>query len=417
VPARRFVRRIIVPVLEDRANKRTRPKNALMLAVFVAALLVSPACSSAGGEKDGGGNVISGASKERTPDSAATERIAQTEPDGGIGDRVEAGDLSFRIFEVRTKDRVYAMSKPGAAPVTRGDIESEFVAIDYLTKNVSGSPLTTGAEAKLLDDRGSSYKQDDSIDPPSGGTDGMELGTARTRASTMFFEVPNGIVPETLVVKTRRGKARIDLFERNMKKVPPDDYLRVYHLYLNEQAYEEAYEMFDPASVQDITLGEWLSFWEPKWGKQYVTLDSLTSLYSSPTQATFRMTRTFYNRDGDIAADPEIDPSATQEMVKDDGEWQLVMGDDLASDIIAVIGPDEPPIPETTPESTQPQTTVQETTNRETTTPESTSSVAPVDTYDCTDFQTQEEAQLYLAPGDPYGLDEDGNGLACEDLP
>jgi hypothetical protein len=104
-------------------------------------------------------------------------------------------------------------------------------------------------------------------------------------------------------------------------------------------------------------------------------------------------------------------------MVKDDGEWQLVMGDDLASDIIAVIGPDEPPIPETTPESTQPQTTVQETTNRETTTPESTSSVAPVDTYDCTDFQTQEEAQLYLAPGDPYGLDEDGNGLACEDLP
>jgi hypothetical protein len=233
----------------------------------------------------------------------------------------------------------------------------------------------------------------------------------------MFFEVPNGIVPETLVVETRRGKARIDLFERNMKKVPPDDYLRVYHLYLNEQAYEEAYEMFDPASVQDITLGEWLSFWEPKWGKQYVTLDSLTSLYSSPTQATFRMTRTFYDRDGDIAADPEIDPSATQELVKDDGEWHLVMGDDLASDIIAVIGPDEPPIPETTPESTQPQTTVQETTNRETTTPESTSSVAPVDTYDCTDFQTQEEAQLYLAPGDPYGLDEDGNGLACEDLP
>ena len=37
--------------------------------------------------------------------------------------------------------------------------------------------------------------------------------------------------------------------------------------------------------------------------------------------------------------------------------------------------------------------------------------------YDCTDFQSQEEAQLYLAPGDPYGLDEDNNGLACEDLP
>jgi len=125
------------------------------------------------------------------------------------------------------------------------------------------------------------------------------------------------------------------------------------------------------------------------------------------------MTRTFYDRDGDVASDPEIKPSATQEMSKSDGEWKLVMGDDLASDIIAVIGPDEPPIPENTaPESKDPQTTVPEAT-----TPEATSSVPPIDTYDCTDFQTQEEAQLYLAPGDPYGLDEDGNGLACEDLP
>jgi hypothetical protein len=377
----------------------------MMLAVFVAALFIIPACSSAGGEKDG--DVIAGSSKQRTPDRA-TQRVA--EPDGGIGDRVRTGDLTFRIFEVRSKDRIHAMSKPGANPATRGDIESAYVAIDYLTKNVSGSPLTTGAEAKLIDDRGNSYEQDGSIEPPSGGTDGMKLGTAQTRASTMFFEVPNGIVSETLVIETRRGKARIDLFERDTEKTPPEDYLRVFHLYLNEKAYEEAYEMFDPDSVQDITLGEWLSFWEPKWGKQYVTLDSVKSLYTSPTRATYRMTRTFYDRDGDIASDPEINPSATQKMSKSDGEWQLIMGYDLASDIIAVIGTDEPPILEnTTPESTNQQTTIPETT-----TPESTSSF---DTYDCTDFQTQEEAQLYLAPGDPYGLDKDGNGQACEYLP
>ena len=380
-------------------------KNTLMLAVFVAALLIAPACSSAGeGE---GGDVIAGASKQRTPDPA-TERIAQTEPDGAIGDRVEAGNLLFRIFEVRSKDRVYALSKPGADPVTREDISSEYVAIDYLVKNKSGSPLTTGAKATLLDDRGNPHKQDDSIEPPSGGTNGMELGTGETQASTMFFEVPNGIVPETLVIKTRRGKVRIDLLTRNTEKVPPQGYLRVYHLYLNERAYEEAYEMFDPASVQGITLGEWLDFWEPLWGKQYVSLDGLTPLYERSTRAAFRVTRTFYDRDGDIAADPEIDPSSTQEMVKSDGQWKLLMGDDLVSDVIAVIGPDETPAPETTaPETTQPETTA----------PESTSPVAPVRDYDCTDFQSQEEAQLYLAPGDPYGLDEDDNGLACETLP
>lgn len=37
--------------------------------------------------------------------------------------------------------------------------------------------------------------------------------------------------------------------------------------------------------------------------------------------------------------------------------------------------------------------------------------------YDCEDFATQEEAQEYLLPGDPYRLDADDDGIACEDLP
>jgi hypothetical protein len=380
---------------------------------LVAALLISTACSPAAQDKGRDEDVIAGSPKPR--DEGPVPVGEQANPDGAIGDRVKAGNLSFRVFEVRAKDRVYSMARPGASPETRGGIESEYVAIDYLAKNVSGSPLTTGFEVKLIDDRGNSYKQDDSLEPPSGGTDGMELGTDQTKASTMLFEVPNGIVPETLVIETRRGKARIDLFERNMAGVPPDDYLRVYHLYLNEQAYEEAYEMLDPSSVQDITLGEWLSFWEPRWGKQYVTLDDLTPVYTSPSTSTFQVTRTFYDRDGDVASDPQIDPSATQEMVKDDGEWKLEMDNDLAYDIIAVIGPDETPVPEaTSQEATSEENTSQESTNQENTSPEST--ITP-DLYDCADFQTQEEAQYYLVPGDPYVLDPDGNGLACEFLP
>jgi hypothetical protein len=383
-------------------------KPTLIFTVVVAAVLVLSACSSAGGGKDGSkndgeGKVIAGSSKQR--DDGPVLARAQAEPDGAIGDRVKAGNLSFRVFAVRAKDRVYATAKPGASPVTRGNIESEYVAIDYLTKNISGSPLTTGFKVELIDDQGNSHKRDRSIQPPSGGPNGMELGTDQAKASTMFFEVPNGIVPETLVIETRRGKARIDLFEKNVTDVPPDDYLRVYHLYLNERAYEEAYEMFDPSTVQDITLGEWLSFWEPRWGKQYVTVDDLTPLYTSPTTATFQITRTFYDRDGDIASDPELDSSTTQDLVKDGGKWELEMGDDLAFDIIAVIGPDEPPVPETT---------AQETTSPEETSPESTTSF---DSFDCSDFQTQEEAQLYLSTGDPYGLDPDGNGLVCEYLP
>lgn len=392
-------------------------RNISVLALLLAVLLVGSACSFEGQERDAGrgekGDVIAGSSKQRSP-VPEPERI---KPDGGVGVGVEAGDLFFRVFEVRFRDRIYSMSRPGAEPVTRGDISGEYVAIDYLVKNVSGSPLTTGAEARILDERGESHEQDGKIEPPGGGTDGMGLGTGQTRASSMFFEVPNGTIPETLVIETRRGKARIDLLTEDTGKIPPDDYLRVYHLYLNERAYEEAYEMFDPDSVQNITLGEWLSFWERLWGKQYVTLDSLRRLYEDDEREMFRMVRTFYDRDGDIAADPELTPSVTQEMVKIDGEWLLAMNDDLVSDIIAVIGPDETPTPETTSETTTPESTEPPTTVPETTSSESTSALDPAQDYDCSDFETEEEAQFYLAPGDPFGLDPDNNGQACDYLP
>jgi hypothetical protein len=383
-----------------------------LLVVFLAGW----ACSAPDERQGGEGDVIAGASKERTVDLAPR----RTETDGGIGDAVEVGNLRFRIFEVRAKDRVYAMSGPGKGPVTRGNASSEYVAIDYLVTNISGSPMTTGAKATLLDDQGDSYGEDTSIEPPSGGTDDMELGTDQTKASTLFFEVPNGIIPATLEIETSSGrKARFDLLARDMEGVPPEDYLRVYHLYFNERAYEEAYEMIDPASVQNITLGEWLSFYEPLWGKRYVSLDNLTLLSEGSGRAVFQMTRTFYDADGDIVANPEVDPSVIQEMVEVDGEWKLVMRDDLVFDIISVIGTDETPEPEVTepektaPERTQPPSTVLETTEQT----EATGSAPPESDYDCDDFESQEEAQLYLAPGDPYKLDEDGNGVACETLP
>lgn len=36
---------------------------------------------------------------------------------------------------------------------------------------------------------------------------------------------------------------------------------------------------------------------------------------------------------------------------------------------------------------------------------------------DCSDFSTQAQAQKHLTPGDPHGLDADGDGKACDSLP
>lgn len=37
--------------------------------------------------------------------------------------------------------------------------------------------------------------------------------------------------------------------------------------------------------------------------------------------------------------------------------------------------------------------------------------------YDCPDFSTQAQAQRYLLTGDPYRLDSNSDGVACESLP
>ncbi len=39
------------------------------------------------------------------------------------------------------------------------------------------------------------------------------------------------------------------------------------------------------------------------------------------------------------------------------------------------------------------------------------------DLWDCSDFESQAEAELFLEPGDPSGLDADGDGIPCEELP
>ncbi len=87
-------------------------------------------------------------------------------------------------------------------------------------------------------------------------------------------------------------------------------------------------------------------------------------------------------------------------MVKEGEEWKLVMRQDLVEDILSA---GATPTATATPEPTVAQTDQYETQE---------------DLYDCDDFSTQAEAQAVLAadPSDPHGLDEDGDGSACEEL-
>jgi hypothetical protein len=342
------------------------------------------------------------------------------EADGGLGELVEVGDVSLRLFGIRSEDVAYYAPGPGQ-PVGEEDSPSgEFVAVDLVAQNDSGSEVTIRPEAILEDDSGDRHRRDESVRIPNLVDGSMQLAAGQKLASTLIFAVPNGTTPERLGVRISREEARFDLLSDRTEGVPPDDYLRVYHLYFAQKAYEEAYEMYDPATTQGVTLGDWTTFYEPVWGSRYIGLDSLTRVLVGETEASYEMDRTFYGRDGEPVADPALNAPVLQDMVRADDAWKLVMGEDLISAISAEVPrffppTEEPERPESTTEEVPGQETTSEATTLEPTLPETTAS--PAGDYSCNDFQTQEEAQLYLAPGDPYVLDPDGNGLACEYLP
>ena len=385
-------------------------------------LLLAPAWACSGGS--GSNDADQGAAnRDQQADDAEKERerapglLDPEENDGGIGARVDVGDVSLRLFDVRDVDVLYFAPGPGERAVTKDSGDGEFVAVDFVVASGSKSSLTARPEALLEDDEGGTHRPEQPLET-------VTLDEGQSRASTLFFAVPNGTTPERVGVRMGGKVARFDLLSDARAEIPPDDYLRVYHLYFRQKAYEEAYEMYDPTTTQGVTLGDWLSFYEPLWGNRYLRLDSLTRVFVGPDEASFEMDRTFFSRDGEPVADPVLNAPVLQDMVRTEEGWKLIMGQDLVADIVAEVPQFEPPAEEpppgeeretTAPDSTSPES-APEATAPETTAGEATLA-SPAADYACSDFQTQEEAQLYLAPGDPYVLDPDGNGLACETLP
>ncbi len=346
--------------------------------------------------------------------------LPSEETDGAIGERVDLGDVSLRVFAVRSEDVVYFAPGPGQGVGVKDSGSGEFLAVDFVAQNDSRSRVTVRPEAILGDDSGASHRPVGSVRVPHLAGGAMVLEPGQKRASTLFFDVPNGTTPERMGLLVSGEEARVDLLSDRRELVPPDDYLRVYHLYFALKAFEETYEMYDPATTQDITQGDWLSFYEPVWGSRFIGLDSLSRVFVGDEEASFEMDRTFYDREGEPVADPVLNAPVLQDMVRSDGAWKLVMGQDLISEIAAEVPEFAPPGETEEPEPDDPETTATETTAPESTVPEPTvpeTTASAAGDYGCADFRTQEEAQSYLALGDPYVLDPDGDGLACEELP
>jgi hypothetical protein len=381
---------------------RMRRSPLLLATLIVLALVI--ACSS--GERsqqehkdqpESPDQRVTSAAKQQSADATEPEKTTHDEEEElrsvGLGEVADVGDFLVRVFDVRFQDTVYYIPRSGASPESRKSPSGEYVAIDYVAENPSDSLLVTQAKAALEDAQGNSHRQDASIESPAGGLYGMHLDSGQKQASTLFFKVPNSTTPERLVIRFFGEEVQVDLTKNERSKIPPEDYLHIYHTYFNQRANKESYKMLDPSSARVITLREWLTSLEGLWGEQYLSLEDLRLVSVGTNRAVFEADRAFYLSDGSVFADPVV-----QEMVREGEEWKLVVRKDLIDEILPVRSP---PPETTTPEPTTPEPSPSE------------------DRFDCKDFSTQAEAQGVLDrdPSDPYGLDEDEDLKACESLP
>lgn len=248
-------------------------RKCLVLAGVLLLVVVSMACSSEEipqQERESLSETTSAPkSREDTEPSTSLETTQQDAKSESVslGEAAKMGDFSVRIFDVRSEATVYYISGPGVIPESRNNSSGEYVAVDYVAENRSDGPMLADTEATLRDADGTDYAQEGSIVVQSGETGGMELEPGEKRASTMFFEVSSGTSSELLMLKAFGEKVQIDLTQNARSSIPPEDYLHVYHVYFNERAYEEIYDMFDPSSTQGITLGDWLTYFDPIWGE------------------------------------------------------------------------------------------------------------------------------------------------------
>ena len=254
---------------------------------------------------------------------------------------------------------------------------------------------------------------------------------------------------------------------------PPEDVLALQYEYINSGDYEEAYSLFTEQSRREVSLAQYRAFFEdnaPYSVTDYSFVPVRVRGDSASVDAEFTVT----------SASGVERLERTQEFVCERGEWRVVMrpeqvavftaeeddadadsarepvtstGDldcddfDYQEDAQAAYeqdtsdphGLDGPPgegysgeqgeacedlpnrvatqSPTRQSQSSRPRPAAVPTPSPAPAPPPQSAALAPsTGDVDCSDFSSSAEAQGYLLPGDPYGLDADNDGQACDSL-
>ena len=178
----------------------------------------------------------------------------------------------------------------------------------------------------------------------------------------------------------------------------PKEVLATQYKFINDSEYAKAYALFAAQSQQIVSLEQYEAYFE---NNAHYSVDdySFLSTNVSGNVASVVVNLAVSSSTG------EDQYQVTQQLVLEDGRWRVVMRDEQVATFTgagssSASSPASPSASQTAGASA-------------TATPSSGGDL------DCSDFDTQGEAQQFYDadPSDPHQLDENDDGRACESLP
>jgi hypothetical protein len=310
--------------------------NVTVRVLFVfAALVVLYGCGQASSPpKHAEKNKSAERPKTAVPSGTKQEQTNQASgspgPEAVIGESLEAGSFDLRVLDYFVTDSYYYLTDPKLDEVQESLSQAgKFVVVNYSLTNTSSQTVSPTPFAQLHAANGEVFDQTPEVSPPHRIDPVLAVDDIPPRGmivSQFIFDVPSDVVPELLTITNEPTLTRsldvgaVDLTSENPQGPSPEEILALQYEYANMTAWKQAYELFAQESQARVSEQEYADFWKSR-PPEAITEYSFPSVVVQGDHATIERVYT------DATAKKSVQSKATQEAVREDDGWRIVMRD------------------------------------------------------------------------------------------
>jgi hypothetical protein len=256
---------------------------------------------------------------------------------GVVGEAVETEGYDLRVLDTFVADHYYYATDPYLGEYQEAfPTAGQFLVVNYSVRNTGaqtvGPNLIGTLHTRAPDGKIEVYDQTDLVSPPHRPSGDLYLDDIPTRqllVSQFIFDVPTDVEPEVLAVTeepqigTVYDVGAVDLTTSSPALISPEEILSLQYEYYNMTAWSAAYDLFAQESKDRVPEQTFVSKNQQQIKKyrEAFTKYSFPSVEVAGDRATMKVVRTASWKDD------EYQDRITQEAVKEDEDWRIVMRD------------------------------------------------------------------------------------------